>query len=49
MLLRQALGRQGIRVAWPTVAWLTCLTASPPSRPRVPRPSGGARMPSCRP
>jgi len=23
-----------------TVAWLTCLTASPPSRPRVPRPSG---------
>src|SRR5437588_2883462 len=41
--------RQGTCVVGPFWPWLTCLPASLPSRPRVPRPSSGVRMPSCRP
>src|SRR5438552_4914285 len=43
------LARQCTCVVGPLCPWLTCLPASLPSRPRVPRHSSGVRMPSCHP
>jgi hypothetical protein len=49
MLLRQALRVKGFVRLAQRGRGLKCLTASPPSRPRVPWPAGGARLLSCRP